>query len=219
MLTELKRNFIEFLIGCNVLKFGEFITKSGRQTPYFINTGNFKTGKQMQILSGFYAEKVFEFKNEIDVLFGPAYKGIPLVVCCCNALLSKFKIDMPFLFNRKESKNHGEGGDFIGYEPKLNEKVAIIEDVLTAGTAVNEVVPKIKQKFKAEVNHLFVAVDRSEKNTNSNELARNVLKEKFQIEVHSIVNIFDIKNFIENNNEFRGKLEKMNAYINTYCIN
>ena len=126
MLAEhTKKEFIEFLIGCNVLKFGEFITKSGRQTPYFINTGNFKTGRQLKILGEFYAKQLNDFKNEIDVLFGPAYKGISLVVCCCAALLNSFEVDMPFLFNRKEAKDHGEKGSFIGYMPKPNEKIAI----------------------------------------------------------------------------------------------
>ena len=220
MLAEhTKKEFIEFLIGCNVLKFGEFITKSGRQTPYFINTGNFKTGRQLKILGEFYAKQINDFKNEIDVLFGPAYKGISLVVCCCAALLNSFEVDMPFLFNRKEAKDHGEKGSFIGYMPKPNEKIAIVEDVLTAGTAINEVVPKIKQGFGSEINHLFIAVDRCEKKVNSEELARNTLKQKFQIEVHSIVNIFDIKNFIENNVNFKDQLHRLDAYLKTYCIN
>lgn len=220
MLVESKKKFIEFMIKCNVLKFGEFITKSGRKTPYFINLGNFSTGKQLKLLGSFYAEQMAKFKNEINSIFGPAYKGIAIAVCCSEALYEKFNLEVPFFFNRKEEKDHGEGGSFIGHKLKQSkENVAIVEDVLTAGTAIGQVVPQLKQNFNIEINHMFIAVDRCEKVKNSDRLARDDLKLKFEIEVHSIVNIFDIRNFIQSRIEFKDHLAKMDEYINSYCLN
>ena len=173
-----KKEFIEFLIESNVLIFGEFLTKSKRKTPYFINTGNFKTAKQINILGHFYAKMVFESKVEYDALFGPAYKGISLVLSCCNALYTDYDINKPFLFNRKEEKDHGEGGNFIGYIPKENEKIIIVEDVLTAGTAVKEVLPILKSCFNVHCNNLFVLVDRCEIASSSSNKASLELKQK-----------------------------------------
>ncbi len=218
MLTENKKDFIKFMLNCNVLQFGNFTTKSGRQTPYFINTGNYKTGKQLQILSEFIANEIVTSKCRFDACFGPAYKGIPLVVGCCEALFRKYDIDKPFFFNRKEKKDHGEGGFLIGYTPKTDDRIIIIEDVLTAGTAINETVPKLKEKFEITISNLFITVDRHEKIKNSDIGATEKIFKQFEIKSHSIVNIYDIKNFIENNSKFQKHMSQMNEYIEKYCI-
>lgn len=213
-----KLEFIEFLIDSSVLKFGSFVTKSGRKTPYFINSGNFDTSKKLKILGGFYAELINSLGFKFDALFGPAYKGIPLVVSCCLSLLENFGVSLPFFFDRKEEKDHGEGGSFVGYLPKFGDKVAIIEDVLTAGTEVTKMVPKLKSKFKIEVSHLFITVNRCERVQGSSSSAVASLKKNFEIEVHSIIDIFDIRNFIKNKSVFEPYLTEMDNYIEKYCV-
>lgn len=213
-----KKEFINFLIESNVLTFGEFVTKSKRKTPYFINTGNFKTAKQISILGKFYADFLVETNTSFDALFGPAYKGIPLVLSCCNFLYLNHKIDKPFLFNRKEEKDHGEGGNFIGYSPKKEELVAIIEDVLTAGTAIKEVLPLLKNSFDVEVKDMFVLVDRCEVASNSTKKASEMLKENFNIKVSPLINIKDIFEFLKDNKNFKQYVEKMEDYMERYCV-
>ncbi len=213
-----KKEFINFLIESNVLTFGEFITKSKRKTPYFINTGNFKTAKQISTLGKFYADFLVQTNTSFDALFGPAYKGIPLVLCCCNFLYLNHKIDKPFLFNRKEKKDHGEGGNFIGYSPKKGEVVAIVEDVLTAGTAVKEVLPMLENSFNVEVKDMFILVDRCEVASNSNKKASEMLKENFNIKVSSLINIKDILEFLKDNENFNQYVENMKNYMEEYCV-
>lgn len=129
-----KKEFIEFMMGADVLRFGKFITKSGRETPYFINTGNYKTGLQSAQLGDFYAAFIKETlgENGFDAMFGPAYKGIPLVTTTAAALARNYGIDKPFFFNRKEMKDHGEGGNTVGYAPVNGDRIIIVEDVITA---------------------------------------------------------------------------------------
>ena len=142
MLTQAKKDFIEFMMGADVLRFGEFKTKSGRLSPYFVNTGNYRTGSQIAALGKFYAACVKEAVGEnFDAMFGPAYKGIPLVTAAAGAMSTAYGIDKPYFFNRKEVKDHGEGGSLVGYQPKDGDNIIIIEDVITAGTAVRETVP------------------------------------------------------------------------------
>ena len=131
-----REEFIHFMVRSGVLTFGDFTTKSGRKTPYFVNTGNYKTGAQAARLGDYYAACVQErLPDGVDALFGPAYKGIPLVVSAASALYRNYGRDLPYCFNRKEAKDHGEGGDMVGYKPQDGDRVAIIEDVVTAGTA------------------------------------------------------------------------------------
>ncbi len=213
-----KKDFISFLIDSNILIFGEFTTKSGRNTPYFINTGNFKYGKQLNTLGKFYAKLIINSNVSYSAMFGPAYKGIPLVVNCCNHLYSEYNINKPFFFNRKEEKDHGEGGTFIGYIPKDNEKIIIIEDVLTAGTAIKEVLPKIKHKYKIICNNLFVLVDRCELAKEKNIKASVELEENYGIKVHSLINIKDIIEYIKNNEKYAKYIDKILKYTESYCI-
>lgn len=164
MLSQAKKEFIQFMMSADVLRFGEFKTKSGRLTPYFVNTGNYKTGGQISTLGKFYAQLIHDTlsSEEFDALFGPAYKGIPLVTAAVSTLAREYGIDKPYFFNRKEEKDHGEGGSFIGYRPKDGDRVIIIEDVITAGTAIREVLPLLKGCADVTVPHMFISVDRCE---------------------------------------------------------
>ena len=215
---QIKKNFISFLLSCNVLKFGKFTTKSKRKTPYFINTGNFKFGKQLNILGEFYADFIVEKNVEFSAMFGPAYKGISLVACCSNALYEKYSINKGFFFNRKETKDHGEGGNYIGYSPKENEKIIVVEDVLTAATSIKEVLPNLKKHYKIICENAFVLVDRCEKVSNSNEKASNYLKKEFNLTVNSLITIKDILKYVENNEKYSEKIKSMQNYIEKYCI-
>lgn len=158
-----KRAFIEFLQSAGVLKFGDFTAKSGRKIPYFINAGDIKTGDQICRLGEFYATAYLEkVGRKRTVLYGPAYKGIPIAVSAASAL-SRSGVDVPFFFNRKEEKDHGEGGIFVGYVPKAGEEVVIVEDVITAGTAIRESMSNLSKLEGVKIAAVFVMVDRKEK--------------------------------------------------------
>lgn len=198
-----KNEFIEFMVGCNVLTFGDFTTKSGRKTPYFINTGNYKTGSQADKLGQFYAKCIFEnmeagnISKDIDCLFGPAYKGIPLAVATSIALSRDYNIDLNYCFNRKEAKDHGEGGTMIGYKLKDGDKVLMIEDVITAGTAVRECFPVLKACADVEIEGLVISVDRME--TGLGELtAIEEIEKEFGIKTFNIVNVREIIETLHN---------------------
>ena len=165
-LAPYKREFIEFMVESEVLTFGDFVTKSGRKTPYFVNTGRYRTGAQLSRLCGFYAQAIQEtFGDGFDVLFGPAYKGIPLAVGVAMALARQAGRDVPFCFDRKEAKDHGEGGQLVGHPLADGDRVLIVEDVTTAGTSIRETVPKLQAVAKIELAGLIVSVDRMERGT------------------------------------------------------
>ena len=163
-----KQQFIEFMVQAQVLTFGDFVTKSGRSTPYFVNTGKYRTGMQMERLGEFYADSIESFVKEsgqgIDVLFGPAYKGIPLVVTASVALARRGR-DVAFTFNRKEAKDHGEGGVLVGHTPVAGDRVLWVEDVTSAGTSIRETVPVMKAAADIELSGLVISVDRAERGT------------------------------------------------------
>ena len=168
MLSAAKKEFIEFMMSADVLRFGDFTTKSGRKTPYFVNTGNYKTGMQNSRLGEFYAALVKEtVGDDFDAMFGPAYKGIPLATSVSGALARNYGIDKPFFFNRKEAKDHGEGGVIVG--APLKGKVVIIDDVISAGTSVRESV-KIIQANGAVPSGVLIALDRQERGGNAVEM-------------------------------------------------
>jgi orotate phosphoribosyltransferase len=164
-MNDNKRGFIEFMVRAGVVTFGDFITKSGRRTPYFINTGRFNTGGRLAQTGKYYAGALREHLGSgFDVLFGPAYKGIPLVTATAIALHEEYGQDVAVAFNRKEAKDHGEGGALVGHAPQPGERVVIIEDVTTAGTSIREVVPLIQAiSPQAKLTALVVAVDRQER--------------------------------------------------------
>ena len=166
-----KEQFIRFLAECGVLKFGTFRLKSGRIAPYFLNAGEYKTGAQIKRLGEFYADCIVNSGVQADVLFGPAYKGIPLAISASVALYEKYGKNVGFCFDRKEVKDHGEGGMFVGTQPKDGEKVVIIEDVMTSGKALKEVLPKLRGAAKVDVAGMIITVDRMEKALDSDRSA------------------------------------------------
>lgn len=193
-----KQQFIEFMVQSGVLTFGDFVTKSGRKTPFFINTGNYKTGAQLVKLGQYYAESVVNnLGAQFNVLFGPAYKGIPLAVSTSMILSEKFNQDVAFCFNRKEAKDHGEGGTLIGHKLKNGDKVLIIEDVTTAGTSVRESIPMLKAIADVTIAGLVVSVDRMERGTGTKG-ALSELKDEFNIPAFSIVSLAEIIEHLHN---------------------
>ena len=219
MLTEKKKEFIEFMMESDVLRFGDFVTKSGRNTPYFVNTGNFRTGKQIATLGKFYAALIKKnCGDNFDCMFGPAYKGIPLATAAAGALYNEYKIDKPYFFNRKEEKDHGEGGSLVGYKPQDGDKVIIIEDVITAGTAVRETMPILKNAANVEVKDMFISVNRCEVGQNPEKTTIMEVMEDFGINVHAIITVQDIYDYLKQDGSYGDILTKMKEYMDTYCV-
>lgn len=219
MLSAAKKEFIEFMMSTDVLRFGEFKTKSGRLSPYFVNTGNYRTGKQIDTLGKFYAQCIKETcGGDFTAMFGPAYKGIPLATAAAGALAREYGLDKPYFFNRKEAKDHGEGGSLVGYQPKDGDKIIIIEDVITAGTAVRETVPILMSAAKVTVNDMFISVNRCEVGQNAGKTAVMEVKEEFGIDVHAIVTVKDIREYLAGEGSYGEMLKKMDAYMEQYCV-
>ena len=212
-----KNEFVKFMADSGVLTFGDFTLKSGRKAPYFINAGNYKTGAQLAKLGEFYAQCIEDNGLEADVFFGPAYKGIPLSVAAATALYNKFGKDVSYCFDRKEVKDHGEGGMFVGRTLKDGDKVVIIEDVMTSGKALREVMPKLTGAAKVEVTGMVITVDRMEKALDSELSAVQDAYKTFGVKVCSIVTIDDIIKAIEDGVvEGKEYLEKMREYRAQY---
>lgn len=207
-----KREFIKYLEDAGVLKFGDFTAKSGRKIPYFINAGDIKTGKQIQKLGEFYAKAYFEkVGNKKSVLYGPAYKGIPIAVSVAVAL-AKDGLDVPFFFNRKEEKDHGEGGVFVGYKPQAGEDVVIVEDVITAGTAIRESMAILSKLDGVNVKATFVMVDRKEKGQGEKSAMAEVTDE-FGFPVYSVVDVYDIIEYLEEDEANKENVGRIKAYL------
>lgn len=219
MLTQAKREFIEFMMSADVLRFGEFKTKSGRLSPYFVNTGNYRTGSQIAELGKFYAACIREnCGTDFTAMFGPAYKGIPLVTAAAGALSSQYGIDKPYFFNRKEAKDHGEGGNIVGYKPQDGDRVIIIEDVITAGTAIRETMPVLKGCADVKVTDMFISVNRCEVGQNPGKTAVMEVGEEFGIKVHALVTVQDIREYLADKAEYAHLLPLMDAYMAQYCV-
>ena len=212
-----KQEFIQFMVENGVLRFGEFTLKSGRKAPYFINTGNYKTGKQLAKLGEYYASCIVNNGLQAETLVGPAYKGIPLSVATAVALYGKYGQDVNYCFDRKEVKDHGEGGLFVGKQLADGEKVIIIEDVMTSGKALREILPKLQAAANVEVVGMVISVDRMEKALNSDLSAVKEAKQEFGIDVYSVVTMDDIISAIEKG-VIDGKeyLPKMYEYRSVY---
>ena len=207
-----KREFIQFLEGAGVLKFGDFTAKSGRKIPYFINAGDIKTGEQIAKLGEFYAKAYLEkVGSKRTVLYGPAYKGISIAVSSSIAL-SKEGIDVPFFFNRKEAKDHGEGGVFVGYVPKAGEEVVIVEDVITAGTAIRESMAILGALEDVKVAATFVMVDRKEKGKTDLSAMKEVENE-FGFPVYSVVDVYDIIEYLEEDPANEENVTRIKNYL------
>ncbi len=194
---DYKQQFIRFLAECGVLKFGTFKLKSGRIAPYFLNAGEYKTGAQIKRLGEFYADCIHAHSVPVETLFGPAYKGVPLALSAAVALYEKYGIDVNFCFDRKEVKDHGEGGMFVGKQPEDGEKVVIVEDVMTSGKALKEVLPKLRGAAKVDITGMIITVDRMEKALNSEQSAVQQAYAEEGVKVYSIVTIADIVEALE----------------------
>ncbi len=218
-MEQYKEKFIDFMIESGVLLFGEFVTKSGRHSPYFVNTGNYRTGRQLSMLGKFYAETIKESIgcDNFTLMFGPAYKGIPLVSAASASLYSDFGIDKPYCFNRKEAKDHGEGGTMVGTKPTAGDRVIIVEDVITAGTAVRETLPQLLATEGVTVADMIVSVNRMEKGATSGKTAAQEINEEFGITLHSIVTVKDIMQHVEAHLD-SDITRRMYDYFETYCV-
>lgn len=214
-----KQQFIKFMVENGVLKFGEFTLKSGRKAPYFINTGNYKTGSQLNKLGEYYARCIVENGISADTLVGPAYKGIPLAVACAVALSREHGTDMNYCFDRKEAKDHGEGGLFVGKQLTDGEKVIIVEDVMTSGKALRELLPKLKAAANVEIAGMVISVDRMERGLESELSAVQEVYREFGVKVYSIVTMSDIISAIEEG-VIDGKeyLDRMKEYRKIYGV-
>ena len=197
-MEQYKQEFIEFMVDCKVLKFGDFVTKSGRKTPFFINTGFYRTGEQLRRLGGYYAKAIADkFGTGFDVLFGPAYKGIPLSVAASIAISEQYGADIRYCSNRKEIKDHGDKGILLGSPIGDGDKVVIIEDVTTAGTSINETLPIIRAQGDVDVLGLVVSVDRMERGQGSKSALKEI-HEKFGLETTAIVTMAEVVEHLYN---------------------
>lgn len=223
-MTAYKKEFIEFMVRSGVLTFGEFTLKSGRKAPYFVNTGNYQTGMQLNRLGEFYADCINEhIGGEFDVLYGPAYKGIPLAVSAASALYRKYDIDRAYSFNRKETKDHGEGGMIVGHKLADGERIVITEDVMTSGAALRENMPVLKAAADVTVAGLIISVDRMEKGQSEKSAVQEAF-ESYGVKVYPIVTIREIIEALHNT-PVDGKVliddemkRRMEDYLSVYGI-
>ena len=207
-MEQYKRDFIEFALSRNVLKFGEFTLKSGRKSPYFFNAGLFNTGADLARLGEFYASAIQASAVDFDVVFGPAYKGIPIGTSVSVALFNRYGIDKAVCFNRKEVKDHGEGGNLIG--SPLQGKILLVDDVITAGTAIRESMELISAN-QAELAAVLIALNRKERGKGELSAIQEVERD-YQCQVLSIIDLDDLMQFIEQDPRYSSHLPEMRAY-------
>jgi len=214
LMQDYQREFLEFALQQGVLRFGEFKLKSGRVSPYFFNAGLFNTGASLSRLGRYYAQSIVDSGVEFDVLFGPAYKGIPLAAATAVALFDRHGRDMPYCFNRKEAKAHGEGGNLVG--APLQGRVLIIDDVITAGTAIREAMDIIQANGARAVG-VAIALDRMEKGQGERSAIQEVEAE-YDLQVMNIANLELLISYIEETGQYSEYLEAMKAYSAQYGI-
>lgn len=224
-MSDRRGTFIDFMCRSSVLTFGDFVTKSGRATPYFINTGAYSTGAQMKELGETYAQVIVErFGDDFDVLFGPAYKGIPLAATTAIALSARHDLDKAFCFDRKEPKDHGEGGSLVGHRLRDGDRVLIVEDVTTAGTSIRETVPKLVAAADVVIVGLLVSVDRLECGPSTPDRgALQTIGEEFSMRTEAIVDLDDLIEHLapDGPSEFSldpAQLERIREYRRTYGV-
>ncbi|MEN8169941.1 MAG: orotate phosphoribosyltransferase [Pseudomonadota bacterium] len=213
-MQDYKRNFIEFAIENEVLRFGSFTLKSGRVSPYFFNAGLFNTGEHLTRLSRFYASAIQDSDIEFDTLFGPAYKGIPLAAITALSLFDQHQRNIPYCFNRKEAKDHGEGGNIVG--APLAGKVLIIDDVITAGTAIGEAM-EIINAAGATATGVVIALDRQERGKGEKSAIQEV-EQNFGMKVASIITLADLMDYLKDDPKMAEHLEAVAAYRSQYGI-
>ncbi len=214
-MKDYQREFIEFALAKQVLRFGEFTLKSGRTSPYFFNAGLFNTGGDLARLGRYYAQALADSNIEFDLLFGPAYKGIPIATTTAVALADHHNLDMPYCFNRKEAKKHGEGGSLVG--SPLQGKIMLVDDVITAGTAIRESMEIIKA-HGAELSGVLIALDRQEKGQGELSAIQEVERD-FGTQVIAIVTLADVVTYLEEKIETQPELVPSLASINKYREN
>jgi len=212
-MEQYQKDFVDFMLEIGALKFGEFTLKSGRVSPYFFNAGMFNTGEHLSKLGGFYATAIEKSGLEFDVLFGPAYKGIPLATATAMALNDSFNRNVPYSFNRKEAKTHGEGGDIVGHA--LEGDILIIDDVITAGTDIREAMDIIAANG-ATAKGVIVAVDRQEKGK-SEQSAIQEVEQNFSITVLSIINLSHLIDYLKQGND-EGLISRIETYRDQYGV-
>lgn len=210
-----KSQFIEFCLAKNVLKFGEFTLKSGRVSPYFFNAGLFNTGASLAKLGDYYSQAIEAAHVDYQLIYGPAYKGIPLAAVTSASLYRLFKKDIAYAYNRKEIKDHGEGGMIVGY-PLQHQKIMIIDDVISAGTSVRESVDIIKHQ-NATLTGVVVALDRQEKGTGETSAIQEI-ETDYNINVTSIINLNDLIEFLNEKTNYQEHLERIEVYKSTYGV-
>ena len=217
-MEQYKEEFIHFMIDCQVLKFGDFVTKSGRKTPFFVNTGFYRTGAQLQKLGEYYAKAINDkFGMDFDVLFGPAYKGIPLTVATTIAISSEYGKDIKYCSNRKEVKDHGDKGILLGSPMQDGDRAIIIEDVTTAGTSIHETYPIIKAQGDVDVLGLVVSVDRMERGSGTKSALQEI-SEEFGMKTTAIVTMADVVECLYNK-PYKGEIiidDKLKEAIDAY---
>lgn len=213
-MKDYQKEFIEFALEKQVLKFGEFTLKSGRTSPYFFNAGLFNTGRDLALLGRFYAAALEDAAIEYDVLFGPAYKGIPIATTTAVALADHYNKDVPYCFNRKEKKAHGEGGTLVG--SPLNGKIMLVDDVITAGTAIRESMEIIADNG-ADLSGVLIALDRQEKGKAELSAIQEVERD-FNTQVISIVKLADLISYLENQGTMGEHLVSVKAYRDKYGV-
>lgn len=212
-MQNLQQQFIQFLIANNALRFGEFTLKSGRKSPYFFNLGMFNTGATLAKLGEFYAETLLHSRMPCDMLFGPAYKGIPLVASTSVILSEKFNKNMPYCFNRKETKDHGDSGNFVGAELKGN--VVMLDDVITAGTTVRETITLLKNT-EAKLSGIIIAFDRQERGTSELSAIQEAVK-NFHVPIQSIVTLTDVIQYLQSQ-KMTTQLNAIEQYRKQYGV-
>lgn len=214
-MANFRQGFLEYVIAHKILLFGEFSLKSGRKSPYFFNSGLFNSGAKLATLGHYYAQAIADAKIEFDVLFGPAYKGIPLVTAASIALWEQFQRDAPYAFNRKEAKTHGEGGHLVG--APLSGKVLIIDDVISAGLTIGESVELVRNSG-AQPIAVVISCDRQERGATSALSAVQEVSSKYQIKVISIINLQQIITYLSSHSQYAAILASLQQYQQEYGV-
>ena len=210
-----QKEFIRLALACGALRFGEFTLKSGRVSPYFFNAGHFNTGETLHQLGTFYAQAIERHPLEFDLLFGPAYKGIPLVAAVSIALFAQHNKNVPWAFNRKEAKDHGEGGSIVG--SPLAGRVLLIDDVMTAGTAIRESMQLIKQ-HPAQLAGVMVMLDRQERGLTGNRSAIQDIEQTYHIPVIRLITMTHLIDYLQDQPQYAQALEQMHVYREQYGV-
>ena len=217
-----QRSFIQFLIQSDALCFGEFTLKSGRISPYFFNSARFNSGKSIETLSRFYAQHIIESVGRDCVsVFGPAYKGIPLAVATAMTLSSQFDYQIGYTFNRKEAKDHGDRGELVGYGLKEGDSIVIVEDVITAGTTLKEIVPQLRTLYKVNIRGVIISLDRCEHGGENSCSAKEEAARDLNLNIYPLVTTHDVIAYLEEQEEtieLRKHIPVMKHYLKTYGV-